>query len=62
MKLVERMARVCKAVIKAKGGYFDLICIDLYFDLYFDLFNPFLVTYVLLHSVDVFTIILQHRK
>jgi hypothetical protein len=23
MKLVERMPRVCKAVIKAKGGYFE---------------------------------------
>jgi hypothetical protein len=23
MKLVERISRVCKAVIKAKGGYFE---------------------------------------
>ena len=23
MKLVERMSRVCKAVIKAKGGYYE---------------------------------------
>jgi hypothetical protein len=23
MKLVERMPRVCKAVIKAKGGFFE---------------------------------------
>jgi hypothetical protein len=23
VKLVERMTRVCKAVIKAKGGYFE---------------------------------------
>ena len=23
MKLFERMSRVCKAVIKAKGGYFE---------------------------------------
>jgi hypothetical protein len=23
VKLVERMPRVCKAVIKAKGGYFE---------------------------------------
>ena len=38
MKLVERMPRVCKAVIKANGGYFEesKIC--------FDLFNTFLVT------------------
>ena len=38
MKLVERMPRVCKAVIKAKGGYFEESKI------YFDLFNTFLVT------------------
>jgi hypothetical protein len=31
VQLVERMPRVCKAVIKAKGGYFDS-------------FNTFLVT------------------
>jgi hypothetical protein len=33
MKLVERMPIVCKAVIKAKGGYFEesnLICLTLY--------------------------------
>jgi hypothetical protein len=35
MKLVERMPRVGKAVIKAKGGYNIT---------YFDLFNTFLVT------------------
>jgi hypothetical protein len=36
VKLVERMPRVCKAVIKAKGGYFEesqieniLICLTL---------------------------------
>ena len=38
MKLVERMPRVCKAVIKAKGGYFEES------QIYFDLFNNFLVT------------------
>jgi hypothetical protein len=38
MKLVERMPRVCKAVIKAKGGYFEESKI------YFDSFNTFLVT------------------
>jgi hypothetical protein len=31
MKLVERMPRVCKAVIKAKGGYFEENKIDLDF-------------------------------
>ena len=38
MKLVERMPRVCKAVIKAKYGYFKES------NIYFDLFNTFLVT------------------
>jgi hypothetical protein len=38
MKLVERMPRVCKAAIKAKGGYFEESKI------YFVLFNTFLVT------------------
>ena len=37
MKLVERMPSVCKAVIKAKGGYFEESKI------YLDLFNPFLL-------------------
>jgi hypothetical protein len=36
MKLFERMPKVCKAVIKAKGGYFEESLI------YFDLFNTFL--------------------
>ena len=31
MKLVERMPRVCKAVVKAKGGYFEES--EIYFDL-----------------------------
>jgi hypothetical protein len=59
MKLVERMPRVCKAVIKAKDGYFEESKI------YFDLFNTFFgyfVIHVLFHSFHVFTIILQCRK
>jgi hypothetical protein len=59
VRLVERMPRVCKAVMKAKGGYFEESKI------YFDLFNTFgyyMIPYVLFHSVDVFTIILQRRK
>ena len=59
VKLVERMPRVCKAVIKAKGGYFEETRI------YFDLFNTFgyyMIPCVLFHRVDVFTIILQCRK
>jgi hypothetical protein len=35
VKLVERMPRVCKAVIKAKGGYIEESKI------FFDLFNFF---------------------
>jgi hypothetical protein len=38
VKLVERMPRVCKAVIKGKGGYFEKS------QIYFDLFNKCLVT------------------
>jgi hypothetical protein len=64
VKLVERMPRVCKTVIKAKGGYFEESKI------YYDMFNTFcflggittLIPYVLFHSFDVFTIILQCRK
>ena len=40
VKLVERMPRVCKAVIKAKGGYLKILKSKIYFEL----FNPFLVT------------------
>ena len=38
IKVVERMPSVCKAVIKAKGGYFEESKI------YLDLFDLFLVT------------------
>ena len=55
MKLDERMSRVCKAVIKGKGGYFEESKIKKN--------NTFLVIpYVLFDSFDVFTIILQCRK
>ena len=40
VKLVERMLRVCKAVIKAKGGYLK----NLKYKIYFHLFSTFLVT------------------
>jgi hypothetical protein len=33
VKLVERMPRICKAVINAKGGYFEEC--KIYFDLFF---------------------------
>jgi hypothetical protein len=55
MKLVERMPRVCKAVINAKGGYFEeSVCLT-FVGFYM---NPD----VLFHSFDVFTIILQCGK
>ena len=38
VKLVERMPSLCKAVIKATGGYFEES------EIYLDLFNTFLVT------------------
>ena len=37
VKLVKRMTSICKAVIKAKGGYFEC-------KIYFDLFHTVLVT------------------
>ena len=40
VKLVEIMPRVCKAVIKSKGGYLK----NLKYKIYSDLFNTFLVT------------------
>ena len=39
MNLAERMPRVCKAVIKAKGDYFE----ESQIEIYFHLFNTFLV-------------------
>jgi hypothetical protein len=45
VKLVERMPRVFKAVIKAKGGYFEESqTINSNYKLYLDLFHTFLVT------------------
>jgi hypothetical protein len=41
VKLIERMPKVCKAVIKAKGGYFEESKI------YFDLFNTFFGYYMI---------------
>ena len=39
MRLVERMPRVCKAVIKAKGGYLK----NQKYKIYYDLFKTLLV-------------------
>ena len=50
MKLVERMPRVCKAVIKAKGGNSEKS------QIYLDLFNTFgyyTIPYVIFHSYSV---------
>jgi hypothetical protein len=61
MELVERMPRVCKAVIKAKGGYFEefkiyiFICLTLSWSLH----DSICVSSC---SFDVFTIFLQCRK
>ena len=60
MKLVERMSRVCKAVIKAKVGYFEESKIN--FDLFNTFFGYYMIPYVLFHSFDVFTIFIQSRK
>jgi hypothetical protein len=60
MKLVERMPRVCKAVIKAKGGNFEESQIPS--DLFSTFLGYYVIPYVLFHSFDVFTIILQCRK
>ena len=47
MKLFEKMPRVYKAVIKAKGGYLK----NLKYKIYFVLFN--MIPYVLFPSFDV---------
>jgi hypothetical protein len=63
MKLIERMPRGCKAVIKAKGGYFEesqitnikyiLVCLKL--------FGVLPDTTCFFHSFVVFTTIPQCR-
>jgi hypothetical protein len=62
MRLVERMPRVCKAVMKAKGGYLKNLKYKIYFDLLKTFLGYYMIPYVLFHSFDVFTIILQCRK
>jgi hypothetical protein len=47
MKLVERMPIVCKAVIKAKGGYFAESKIDV--DFFNTCFGFCMIPYVLFH-------------
>jgi hypothetical protein len=62
VKLVERMPRVCKAVIKGKGGYFEESQISNIFTFVEHFFGYYIIPCVLFHSVDIFTIILQFRK
>jgi hypothetical protein len=51
MQLVERMPRVCKAVIKAKGGYIEES--QKYLDLFNTFFGYYMIPYMLFHSFDV---------
>ena len=62
MELVERMPRLCKAVIKAKGGYLKNLKYEIDFDLFNTFYGYYMIPNVLFHSFDVFTIILQFRK
>ena len=57
MKLVERMPKVYKTDIKAKGGYFEEAKIKYIFIYFFEHFcGYYMIPYVLFHSV-VFSII-----
>ena len=60
VKLVERMPRVCNAVIKAKAGYLEEY--KIHFDLFSTFFGFNMIPYVLFHNFDVFNIILQCRQ
>ena len=53
MKLVERMPRVCKAVIKAKGGYFEESQV---LHLFNTCFGYYMIPYVLFHSFYVYNV------
>jgi hypothetical protein len=46
VKLVERMPRVCKAVIKARGGYFEEC------QIYLDDFHTFFGYYMISHVIS----------
>ena len=57
--------RVYKAVIKAKGGYFENSKIKIYIDSFNTLkkcFYYYMIQYVLFHSFYVLTIILDCKK
>ena len=55
MKLVERM-RVQRV------AYFNNIKYEIYLDLFNTFLDYYMIPYVLFHSLDVFTIIVQCRK
>jgi hypothetical protein len=50
MKLVERMPRMCKAVIKANGGYLKNLKYKIYLELFNTFFGYYMILYVLFHS------------
>ena len=51
IKLIERMPRVCKAVIKANGGNFEES--KIYFVLFNTFFGDFMIPYVLFHRFTI---------
>ena len=54
MKLIERMPRVCEAVIEAKGGYFEESKIENMFWVISHFFVYYIIPYVFIHSSDAF--------
>ena len=52
VKPVERMPRVCKAVIKAKGGNFEEHKISNILVFVYPFFGYYMIPYVLFHSFD----------
>jgi hypothetical protein len=52
VKLVERMPRVCKAVIMAKGVYLNNLKSKMYLDLLKHFFGYYMIPYVLFHSLS----------
>ena len=56
------MPRVCKAVVKVKGGYFEDSQIQNTFGFDKHFFGYDMIPYVVFHSVDVFTILVENNK
>jgi hypothetical protein len=59
MKLVERMPRVCKAVIKARVATLKNLKYKIYLHLFNTFFGYYMIPYVSFHSFDVCTIIIN---